>query len=159
MGAEIRSAVRHCPRDTHAPPLAGRRVVIVDDIATNRLVLRLMLEPLGLSVAEAGCGIEALDMLAAEPADLVLSDLNMPGIDGIETVRRLRGMDGLKALPVALVTADTRFMLGEVEHALGIFAVIRKPVIYEELTMLAVDALTTAGTEGRAVTEPWILRS
>jgi signal transduction histidine kinase/DNA-binding NarL/FixJ family response regulator len=67
-----------------------RRVLVVDDVATNRHVLRDLLGPLGFEVSEAASGVEALALAPGLQPDLVLLDLRLPGIDGFELARRLR---------------------------------------------------------------------
>ena len=79
------------------------RILIVDDEPNVRLVFRTALESAGYSVSEVEDGETALDRLEESSADLVLLDLKMPGIGGMETLRRLR--DAGNDVPVVIVTA------------------------------------------------------
>lgn len=86
-----------------APPELQRRlrVLAVDDHEINRRTLSLVLQPLDVELATAHDGHAALEALAAQPFDVVLMDVNMPGIDGNETTRRLRASGGTNAgIPV-----------------------------------------------------------
>ena len=76
---------------------AGKRVLIVDDAALVRTYYRSALEPYGFVVEEAMNGLEALEKLLLQPFDLAIVDVNMPQMDGITLLRRLRS----KELPVA----------------------------------------------------------
>jgi two-component system, OmpR family, KDP operon response regulator KdpE len=78
------------------------RILIVDDEAAIRRALRTPLAELGFQVHEASRGEEALQLLHATPIDVVLLDVNMPGIGGIETLRRIRAF--APRLPVLIVT-------------------------------------------------------
>lgn len=92
-----------------ADPLAlrGLRVLVVDDVATNRLVATTQLRHLGAMACEADSGVEALRRLAVEMVDLVLLDMNMPDLDGIETLRRLRALPPPHGtVAVVALTAD-----------------------------------------------------
>jgi signal transduction histidine kinase len=90
-----------------AANLRGRTVLVVDDIATNRLVAAMYLRPSEARVLEAGSGQMALEVLAEEAVDLVLLDLNMPGMDGVETLAAIRAPGGRNArVPVVAMTAD-----------------------------------------------------
>ncbi|MDF3812983.1 MULTISPECIES: EAL domain-containing protein [Rhodopseudomonas] len=81
--------------------------MVVDDIEDNRTILTRRFERRGFRVAEAVSGLEALAMIESEPFDLVLLDVMMPGIDGFETLRRIRQTKSLSALPVIMVTAKS----------------------------------------------------
>lgn len=70
------------------------RVLAVDDHEVNRRTLALVLQPLDVELSAVASGAEALELLAAERFDVVLMDVNMPGLDGNETTRRLRAGDG-----------------------------------------------------------------
>jgi two-component system, OmpR family, KDP operon response regulator KdpE len=78
------------------------RVLVVDDEPAIRRALRPPLAELGFEVAEAPRGEIALDMLRAEPYDVVLLDVNMPGIGGLETLRRIRAAS--QRLPMLMLT-------------------------------------------------------
>lgn len=87
--------------------LCGLRVLVVDDVATNRLVAVTQLRQIGAMACEAASGAEALERLAVEPVDLVLLDMNMPGLDGLDTFRRLRGLPPPQGqVAVVALTAD-----------------------------------------------------
>ncbi|MFZ1467347.1 MAG: response regulator [Paracoccaceae bacterium] len=89
------------------PDLAGKRVLVVDDIASNRMVVGSYLRAMNASVIEAGSGDEALSILTSEDVDLVLMDIHMPGLDGYETTARLRSMGGrISGVPIVALTAD-----------------------------------------------------
>jgi len=78
------------------------RILIVDDETAIRRALRPPLLELGFQVAEASRGEEALQMLRSAPSDVVLLDINMPGIGGLETLRRIRAAS--PRLPVLMLT-------------------------------------------------------
>ena len=82
-----------------------RRVLVVDDEPLNCLLLEAMLAPEGYEVVTVADGESALARVASEPVDLVLLDLSMPGIDGVETCRRIRETPGGELIPVVIVTA------------------------------------------------------
>ena len=79
------------------------RLLIVDDIGDNRSILTRRFERRGFEVVEADSGFTAIELISRESFDLVLLDVMMPGIDGIETLKRIRGQQA--ALPVIMVTA------------------------------------------------------
>lgn len=92
---------------------APLRIALADDQALVRAGLRALLERLGIVIAcEADCGETLLAQVALHPVDAVLSDIRMPGIDGIEATRRLRERGD--ATPVLLLTtfADSELLLG-----------------------------------------------
>ena len=87
--------------------IARRRLLIVDDVSDNRVVLRRRFERRGFDVVEAESGLAALELIDRDTFDLVLLDIMMPGIDGIETLKRIRGQKSASALPVIMVTGKT----------------------------------------------------
>jgi class 3 adenylate cyclase len=80
-------------------------ILVVDDVPDNVDILQMRLEAQGYAVATAGNGIEALEKAGELEPDLVLLDIMMPKLDGIETVRRLKADTSLPFIPVILVTA------------------------------------------------------
>ncbi len=127
--------------------LRGCRVLLTDDNAVNRQVVKLFLAPHGCQITEAVNGQEALEKLAAADFDLVLLDVHMPVMDGKETIRHIRASDAAwSALPVIALTADA--MTGDREHliSLGMTDYLSKPVDQNALVtrMRAVLHLTPA---------------
>jgi CheY-like chemotaxis protein len=109
------------------------RVLVVDNESDDRQLLIELLEPLGFTVREASSGHDALDLVAAGwVPDAVLMDLAMPGIDGWETIRRLRRMPHVQA-KIAIVSANA-FDKG-LDNDVGIRPedFILKPVRHAEL--------------------------
>ena len=85
-----------------APP----RILVVDDEADIAGILGAILRRAGHQVRMAGDGVEALEMIAREPPDVVLLDVRMPRLDGLETLRRLRQAAATARLPVIVLTAN-----------------------------------------------------
>lgn len=85
------------------------KFLVVDDFSTMRRIVRNLLKELGFAnVQEAEDGVDALNKLRSEPFDFVVSDWNMPNMTGIELLRAIRADDGLKHLPVLMVTAEAK---------------------------------------------------
>jgi signal transduction histidine kinase/ActR/RegA family two-component response regulator len=129
--------------------LAGLRVLVVDDNAVNQLVARAVLEAAGIEVAAVGDGGAALARLGAESFDMVLMDVHMPVMDGVEAVRRIRaGEGGRTDMPIVALTADA--MVGDAERlmAQGFDDAHPKPIAPAGL--LATVARLAAGGEPRA---------
>ena len=113
--------------------LRGLRVLLTDDNAINRQVIKLFLAPQGCDISEATNGKEALDLIARHTFDIVLLDVHMPVMDGKEAIQRLRAEPRWKSLPVIALTADA--MSGDREKyiALGMTDYLSKPVDQREL--------------------------
>ncbi len=113
----------------------GRRrtLLIVDDIATNRDVLRDLLAPLGFNLAEAAGGAEALALAPALQPDLVFLDLRMPGIDGLELARRLREREGGSRLRIIAMSASVLSFDRQEAFASGCDDFLPKPFRAEDL--------------------------
>ena len=91
--------------ETSSPPV-NTRILIVEDNDVNSSVAQYILENAGHRVRLANTGIEALSVLASEPADLVLMDIQMPDMDGFETTKRIRCQEQFATLPIIAVTAN-----------------------------------------------------
>lgn len=83
------------------------RLLIVDDISDNRTILTRRFQRRGFDVVEAECGLTAIELIDKESFDLVLLDVMMPGMDGIETLKRIRSQNSASTLPVIMVTAKS----------------------------------------------------
>ncbi len=130
--------------------LRGKKLLLVDDHPLNRRVARLFLVPEGYRVTDAVNGMEALEKLAAEHFDLVLLDIHMPVLDGIQTLKRIRSSpEPWHDLPVIALTADA--MSGDRERYLaeGMDGYISKPIdkldlLIEIQKLLSVEQTTCA---------------
>lgn len=109
-------------------------ILFIEDDPMNRRVVRDMLDVAGASMAEAEHAEEGLRRIGAEDFDVVLVDLRMPGMDGIEAIERIRARDDAKAeLPIIVVTADTAIDLRERCLTAGADEVLFKPVAMDAL--------------------------
>lgn len=116
--------------DAAAPVLTRRiRVLAVDDHEINRRTIALVLQPLDVDLTTASDGHLALSLLAERPFDVVLMDVNMPGIDGNETTRRLRASGGSNAAtPVIGFSAGTEAEQVGACYAAGMTDWLAKPL-------------------------------
>ena len=106
------------------------RVLIVDDSAVMRKIVERSLRQAGLTleeVREAGNGAEALDLARQTVFDLILSDINMPTMDGLEFVRQFRAMEKAGQVPVVMITTEGSESRVVEALALGARGYIRKP--------------------------------
>ncbi|MGZ6672576.1 MAG: response regulator, partial [Solirubrobacteraceae bacterium] len=81
-------------------------ILVVDDLEQNIRLLEAVLAPRGYAVVTARSGDEALERVRAEPVDLVLLDIVMPGMDGYEVCRTLRAGEATEFLPIVMITAS-----------------------------------------------------
>ncbi len=113
------------------PIQPGRRILLVEDSLPNQKVAEAMLKRAGLNVFIAGNGRLALDLLESEEVDLVLMDLRMPVMDGLEATRRLRRRErelGLDPIPVMALTANAMSEDRQVCLEAGMDDFISKPI-------------------------------
>ena len=123
--------------------LQGRRVLVVDDHPVNRRVIRLFLTPFECELIEAENGREALDALEASPIDIVLMDVNMPVMDGLEATRQLRADPRFEKLLVIALTADVMSAQIKTCLAAGADAHVAKPIDLRDL-LSAMDQVLSA---------------
>ena len=108
----------------------GKRVLVVDDSSTMRKIVSRSLRQAGLEfdeILEASDGQEALNVLENENVDLILSDINMPNMDGLEFLRQKKENDAIKNIPVVMITTEGGAdIIGEAKQ-LGAAGSIKKP--------------------------------
>jgi two-component system chemotaxis response regulator CheY len=115
----------------------GKRVLIIDDSSTMRKIVTRSLRQAGLdfdTILEAGDGVEALQLLQNEKVDLILSDINMPNMDGIEFLRQKAGIDAIKAIPVIMITTEAGADILTEAKALGAAGNIKKPFTPDQVS-------------------------
>jgi len=109
--------------------LDGLRILVVEDNATNRLIATKLLESLGASVETAADGRLGVEAAACGGFDLILMDVQMPGIDGLEAARRIRRVGGSgAAIPIVALTANVLSHQKEHYIAAGMDGVVGKPI-------------------------------
>jgi CheY-like chemotaxis protein len=141
--ADAAAAIPGPPPPRPAMAAAGRApVLVVDDVAVNRRLLATVLARAGFTHEEAADGETALAMIAARDFSAVLMDIEMPGMDGMETTRRLRAMPGAAAtLPVIAVTAHRNADGAARARAAGMGHYLVKPVAAAELASVLASVL------------------
>ncbi|MDH5312258.1 MAG: response regulator [Actinomycetota bacterium] len=92
--------------ETEEVAVPNARILIVEDHPTMREAMRLVLEGEGFSIGEAGDGQRALEMVRADPPDLVFLDMHMPGSSGAEVLAEVRADPATAGVRVIIVTAD-----------------------------------------------------
>ncbi len=116
------------------------RILVVDDDERIRALIRRGLKKLGHEVVEAGDGAAALERLRADPVDLLITDLYMPGMEGLELIQKARAAwPELDIIAISGGTADTKFDFLPVAESLGADAILPKPLDLGRLRTL-VDA-------------------
>lgn len=116
-------------RITPEAPLPSMRILVAEDNATNRVVARVLLEQLGQRLAFAANGAEAVRAAQAESFDLILMDISMPVMDGMEATRQIRALKGAPArLPILALTAHAGRAEQDACLAAGCDEVLTKPL-------------------------------
>ncbi len=111
----------------------GKTILTVDDAATMRKMIAFTLKGAGHDVLEAGDGQEALAILKTRSADLVITDVNMPNMDGITLTRELRALPAFKATPIILLTTESAPEKKAAGKAAGATGWIVKPFQQDQL--------------------------
>jgi CheY-like chemotaxis protein len=114
------------------------RILVVDDEPDQRFLLRRIFERAGYEVIDAGDGAAALRIVREAPPDLVVTDMMMPIMDGVELIRRLRDEPATAGIPILAASGDTH-LAGTAD------AVVPKPYLWKHLLAVAAGLLN----EGR----------
>lgn len=123
------------------------RVLAVDDIPLNLLLVKKMLARFNFKLETASGGQEALDSVARNKPDLILLDLMMPGIDGYEVIRRLKSNPETANIRIIILTALTSGEDVSKGFNMGANDYIMKPIIMERLLTSVVTQLTMSQTD------------
>lgn len=112
------------------------RVLIVDDSSVMRKIVERSLRSAGFElseVLEASNGAEALDLAKNGPLNLILSDLNMPAMDGLQFLKNLATIDSAKSVPVVMITTEGSEARVKEAISMGARSYIRKPFTPEQV--------------------------
>jgi two-component system chemotaxis response regulator CheY len=123
------------------------RTLIVDDSSVMRKIVERSLRQAGLDplvVYEAGSGTEGLDMLRSKQVDLILSDINMPSMDGLEFLRQLRAQNLAPGVPVVMITTESSEEHVKQAILAGAQGYIRKPFTAEQVKERVLPLLSAA---------------
>jgi len=131
--ADMVTRERPAPVVRGVPALAGVRALVVDDSRINRVVVGEALRRRGVEVTEAVCGQSALDQLTAAAFDVVVMDVQMPGMDGIEAARRAHMRLGDRCPPIIGMTASVMARDEARCYHAGMVAFLAKPFDPEQL--------------------------
>lgn len=131
-GKVCRSSGDPCRVDADRTEM-GKKILIIDDSNSMRGILRSALSGGGFEVIEAADGQEALATLDGQGVDLIITDVNMPGMDGISVVREIRHRPHTKCTPVLILTTESAPELKQAGRAAGATGWIVKPFSPQQL--------------------------
>jgi two-component system chemotaxis response regulator CheY len=123
------------------------RTLIVDDSSVMRKIVERALRQAGLDllvVHEAGSGTEGLEVLKAKQVDLILSDINMPLMDGLEFVRQIRSQNLAPGVPVVMITTESSEEHVKQAIEAGARGYIRKPFTAEQVKQRVLPLINAA---------------
>ena len=131
------------------------RILVVDDEAPVREVLTEYFSTEGYAVEAAGTGVEALSAVRGGRADLVLLDVRMPGLDGVQVLRKIRELG--TGVPVIMVTANEDVVLAKETLKLGAFDYVAKPFDFDYLDRAVAAGLARISDQAgqREKDDPW----
>ena len=133
--------------------LTNPHILIVDDNATNRVVAQALCEMFGCTSETAEDGVEALEAVQERRFDLVLMDIKMPRMDGVQATQAIRALDGpVSAIPIVALTANADPDDARKYVEIGMAAVVEKPIKPERLRMAMNLALEQATATARTAT-------
>ena len=111
----------------------SKTIMTVDDSASVRQMVSFTLRDAGYGVIEAGDGKDALAKLAGAPVNMVITDLNMPNMDGIELIRNIRSDPSRRFIPIVMLTTESQAEKKQAGKAAGATGWIVKPFKPEQL--------------------------
>jgi len=111
----------------------GKRILAVDDSKTMRDMVSFTLKGAGYEVLVADDGVNAITALKDEDVDLIITDINMPNMNGIELVQKLRDNPKFRATPILILTTESDDGIKQQGRAAGATGWIVKPFVPEKL--------------------------
>jgi len=111
-------------------------ILLVDDVQETSDIYRFMLERLGNDVIEAADGTEAIKSAVAFSPDMIVMDLQIPGVDGVVATAALRAISTMQHVPIVAITACPKEFAAEKALAAGCDAFVEKPLTVEALATL-----------------------
>ena len=127
--------------------MAEIQALIVDDSSVMRKIVERSLRQAGvesLIVLEAGSGVEGLEVLKSKRVDLILSDINIPAMDGLEFVRQLRKQQLAEGVPVVMITTESSEEHVKQAIEAGAIGYIRKPFTADQVKQKVLSLLPKA---------------
>jgi len=132
---EVDIALRPARRRVSGYPGPVKTILIVDDVVANREMLADLLRVLGFAIEEAADGKEALARVELMPPDLILMDIMMPVMDGLEATRRIRQLPNLQTVPIIAISASATVEDQQGSMVAGASAFMTKPIDQDSLLM------------------------
>lgn len=114
----------------------SKRILVVDDSASMRQMIKFTLSHAGYEVIEAVDGLEALAKLNGHTVNLIIADINMPNMDGIELIKKVRSHEVHKFTPIIVLTTESQTSLKEEGKAVGATGWIVKPFTQSQLLLV-----------------------
>lgn len=111
----------------------AKKILVVDDSAAIRQSVTFVLQQEGFETVEASDGADGLEKIKSSSVDMVISDVNMPNMDGITMVSRIRQLDNFKFIPIIILTTESQSTKMEEGKAAGATGWIVKPFTSEKL--------------------------
>ncbi len=111
----------------------AQHILIVDDSESIRELVAYTLESSGYNVVKGSDGVEALEKLNGSEFNLVITDLNMPNMDGIQLIQEVRKKEGYSTIPILMLTTESQQSKKEEAKAAGATGWIVKPFVPEKL--------------------------
>jgi len=130
-----------------------RRILLVEDDASIREMFSCVLRDAGMDVVEAADGLSALEAMADLPLDLVITDIAMPRMDGVELTRTLRGRSSTHLIPIIAVTGEPA-IFGRARAA-GCTVIVSKPYAAADLVALVNQFIGRRHEDRRIAEFPW----
>jgi two-component system chemotaxis response regulator CheY len=119
----------------------GKNILLVDDFENTIFVTGLTLEQKGYNIFKALSGEQALKILDLNQIDLIITDYNMPGMNGVELVEKIKSRIGLGKIPILMLSTETKQTVKDRAFDIGVTAWVKKPFKIEQFLMIVEKTL------------------